>query len=165
MRPTAPLLVGLAIVLLVDASAAAEPACPRRPRPEITLSLSAAAGGLWADPVGWLRADVSLRLGLGIRLHPGIQLDLLGDVSVERLRAQAAAGVSYFPWRRGAYGRLALDVLFSGVGVQPGLSLAVGYVWNAHRVLGLFAEAQAGGRVTAPYSADLVARGGVLVRF
>ena len=147
---------------LPDRPGSPAPRCPPRPeacecrsRPEVTLGQSLGVGGLWAHAAGWVRADVTLRVDLGLRLHRTTALYLGASTSVERLGFAAHVGVTLYPIRHGLYLRPVLDVLFEGAGVGPGLSLAVGYVFRPIRRLGLFIEALGGGRVTAPYTVQI----------
>jgi hypothetical protein len=131
----------------------------------LTLAIGGAFGAFFAEAPGWVRSDLSVRLELGVRVHPHVvvQMGLLN--STERLAPTVRAAALWFPFERWLYGKLGLDVTMAGAGVQPGVSGAIGVAWWSPVPLGLFVELEAAGRVTEPLSVDLSGAGGVFAYF
>lgn len=166
--------MGVLQAILAAALFAAGPVADKKPaasqgkdrsRPEIRLALSSGSGGFYSESVGWTRADVTLRLDLGLRVHPQVHANLIVGASMERFAALFQLGVTWFPWKRGFYCRGTVDLVLAGAGVQPGLSLAAGWAHYFRFPFGLFAEAQVSGRLSVPRTCEILGLGGVLTYF
>ncbi len=139
--------------------------CACRKRPEVRIGMTGGVGGFWSKTTGWIRSDGLVRQDLGIRIHRLVELNLNVGSSVQRLHFFFQLGATYYPWRRGPYARLTFDLVLAGVGVQPGLSLALGYSYFTKYPLGLFVELQTSTRLTKPYTVEPVPFGGVFAYF
>lgn len=106
-----------------------------------------------------------LRQDIGIRLHRLVELNLNMGSSVERMSFFFQLGATVYPWHRGPYARLTVDLVLAGVGVQPGLSLALGYAYYTKVPVGLFVELQTSARLTEPQTVELIPFGGVFAYF
>jgi hypothetical protein len=131
----------------------------------VRLGLSAGAGGLWSETTGWIRSDAMIRQDLGLRLHRLVELDLNVGASAERLAFFFQLGATVYPWEQGPYARLTFDLVLAGAGVQPGLSLALGYRYYTPVPVGVFAELQTSTRLKEPHTVELVPWGGVFAYF
>jgi len=146
---------------------AAEPCqpCACRKRPEVRIGMAGGIGGFWSKTTGLTRSDWMVRQDLGIRLHRLVELNLNVGSSVERLSFFFGLGATVYPWHRGPYARLTFDMVLAGVGVQPGLSLALGYAYFTKFPFGLFVEVQTSARLKAPFIVETVPFGGVFAYF
>lgn len=127
--------------------------------------MSGGGGGFWSETTGWTRSDGLLRQDLGLRLHRLVELNVNVGSSVERLLFFFQLGATVYPWHRGPYARLTFDMVLAGAGVQPGLSLALGFAYYTKIPIGLFLELQTSARLKAPHTVELIPWGGVFAYF
>jgi hypothetical protein len=127
--------------------------------------MSGGAGAFWSKTTGWTRSDGVLRQEIGLRLHRLVELNVNVGSSVERLLFFFQLGATVYPWHRGPYARLTFDMVMAGVGVQPGLSLALGFSYYTKIPIGLFLELQTSARLKAPHTVELIPWGGVFAYF
>ncbi len=138
-------------------------ACPKRP--EVRIGMTGGFGGFWSKTTGWTRSNGLVRQDIGIWLHRHVELNLNLGSSVERLSFFFGLGATVYPWHRGPYARLTFDMVLAGVGVQPGISVALGYSYFTKYPFGLFAEFQLSTPAQTAQRRRAVPFGGVFAYF